>query len=260
MRGLWTIISVLALANLLAMGAFIGWLGASGRLSPARIDQVRAVFAPTVAQEQKEQTESEAKAAAEQAEAAEAARVGALPMPADERTGTLEELEAIANMRVARAEGETRRMMDTLALSWEELKRERARFEAERASFEEMRTRLAATEGSEQFAKAVALYESVGPESAQAMLRELISRDGAVPGQNTEQAVAYLNAMKQRTAAKVIQLFQDEDPALAADLLDRVRGYGMLTRSDGAPTGDASTQSPPKPSSLLPDSTGGAGR
>lgn len=241
MRSLWTIITVVALANLLAIAGFAGWLAASNRVNMDRIERVRAVFAPTVAQEEADARKAQAEQEALEQQQTEEARIGSMPMTADDRTQTLEELEAIANMRAARAEGETRRLMDALELSWEELKRERAKFEQERKEFLAMRDRLAETEGSEQFRKAVSLYESVGAEAAASMFRELIRQDGPTPGQNTEAVASYLNSMKSRTAAQIIQIFQDADPAMAADLLERVRNYGV---NAAAPEGSASNARP----------------
>ena len=45
-----------------------------------------------------------------------------------------------------------------------------------------------------------------------------------------EQATAYLNAMQTRTASKI--LAQIGDAALAADLLERLRVYGLEARAE----------------------------
>lgn len=243
MRTIWNIISVLALANLLAVAGFIGWLGVSDRLSRDRVEQVRAVFAPTNAQQKSDAAAAETQAE-EAAEAAqEAARVGVMPMPSVDRTRTLEELEAIANMRVARAEGEVKRMREALELSWQELRSERTKFEQERAAFEQMRTELAATEGQEQFQKAVALYESVGTDSATNMLRELIEGAGA-RSDNLRTVAGYLNAMKPRTAAQIIKQFEASDPGLAADLLERIRSLGVDAEAAEGTDPDARPNTP----------------
>ena len=47
MRNLWTIASVLAIANLFAIGSFVGWLGASGRLDRERFDDLKRMLAET---------------------------------------------------------------------------------------------------------------------------------------------------------------------------------------------------------------------
>lgn len=248
MRTIWNIISVLALANLLAVVGFIGWLGMSDRLSPDRVDRVRAVFAPTNAQEKTQTADAEAEAEQAAVEAEEAARVGEMPMPSVDRTKTLEELEAIANMRVSRAEGEVKRMRETLELSWDELRRERARFEGEREAFERMRSELAATEGQEQFQKAVSLYESVGTDSATNMFRQIIEGPGS-RNESLRTVAGYLNAMKSRTAAQIIKQFEASDPALAADLLERIRSLGV---DAGAPEGSDPNARSNAPAQLPP--------
>ncbi|MCA9305470.1 MAG: hypothetical protein R3B46_05790 [Phycisphaerales bacterium] len=239
MRTMWTIISVLALANLLAMAGFVGWLGMSDRLSKDRIEQVRAVFAPTNAQQQIDTTKANAEAEAAEAQAKEDARVGQMPMPADDRTSTLAELEAIANMRVARAEGEAKRMREALELSWEELKRERAKLERERKAFDEMRRGLAETEGAEQFQKAVALYESLGADAASNLFRQILDDRGRSRDENIRTVAAYLNAMKSRTAAQVIKQFEASDPAMAAVLLESIRSLGVDAGRDTGTDADA---------------------
>ena len=62
MRTLWTALSVLAVANALALAGFIGWLKATDRLDSARVAQVRTVFTKTLTQEKSEEEEAKAKA------------------------------------------------------------------------------------------------------------------------------------------------------------------------------------------------------
>ncbi len=53
MKRIWTIISILALANVLAIGGFVGWLQTSGRLNKDRMQRLRELFAPTITEETK---------------------------------------------------------------------------------------------------------------------------------------------------------------------------------------------------------------
>ena len=239
MRSLWTIISVMALANLLAMLGFVGWLGMSDRLSKDRFDRVRAVLAPTNAQEQADSAKAAVDAEEAAVQAKEDSRVGQMPMPADDRTSTLEELEAIANMRVARAEGEANRMRQALELSWEELKRERTKLDKERAAFEAMREQLAKTEGSEQFQKAVALYESIGADAAANLFRQILDDREKTQDEKVRTVAAYLNAMKSRTAAQILKQFEASDPTMAAVLLESIRSLGVDAGRDSGTAADA---------------------
>ena len=86
------------------------------------------------------------------------------------------------------------------------------------------RDQIAAIEGDAQFKKTVTLLESVPPARASEMLLQIIEQGAP------EQATAYLNAMQTRTASKI--LAQIGDPTLAADLLERLRVYGLEARAE----------------------------
>lgn len=47
-----------------------------------------------------------------------------------------------------------------------------------------------------------------------------------------EQAVAYLNAMSSRNASRVMAEFRARDPMLTADLLERLRVFGIVSAGD----------------------------
>jgi len=51
-RSLRTIITTLAIADILALAGFVGWLKMSDRLDMDRLEQVRSLFAETRAQQQ----------------------------------------------------------------------------------------------------------------------------------------------------------------------------------------------------------------
>ena len=74
----------------------------------------------------------------------------------------------------------------------------------------------------EQFAKTVKLLESLPPKQAKQTIVELLSTDKA------DQAVAYLNAMKPRLAAKVLGAFKTTaENKLATVLLEQLRTFGL---------------------------------
>jgi hypothetical protein len=56
---------------------------------------------------------------------------------------------------------------------------------------------------------------------------------GPVDNTGTDQVVAYLNAMEDRTRTKIITEFQKQDPALAAELLERLRTRATLAAGSG---------------------------
>jgi flagellar motility protein MotE (MotC chaperone) len=65
--------------------------------------------------------------------------------------------------------------------------------------------------------KMVGVVDSMPPEDTAKILQELIEKD------QTESAVAILNAMKARQSAKVLSAITESDPILAADLIDRLK-------------------------------------
>ncbi len=60
MKKLWTILSVLAIANLLAMLGFVGYLKATDRLSMDRMRELREKFTATVTQDNAKKAQAEA--------------------------------------------------------------------------------------------------------------------------------------------------------------------------------------------------------
>jgi len=220
LRSLWTILTTVALVNLLALGGFAGWLVASHRLDRDRLERIRAMLAETIEEEQarlaeeEQQQQAALKAAQEEEERRKSpvAAVGRLQLAAEVSELVQEDLE--------RARKEQEALKRALAIERAALERDRAQFLAERNAFETMRKQIEAAERDEQFKKTIRLYESIKPAQAKDMLLALLSQ-----GQ-TVQVVAYLNAMSSRAAAKIIKQFKD-DPALAADLLERLRSFGL---------------------------------
>ncbi|MBL0927867.1 MAG: hypothetical protein IBJ11_09480 [Phycisphaerales bacterium] len=234
-RSIWIGLSTLALANLLALAGVLGWMWQSQRLSRERVDRVREIFAATVPAEAKKKDEEDRAAAEAARAAAEAAKVGRPPVSAEQRLEIIREYDESVRQRTQRIQRETQDLLRQLDERQAMLARQKSEFEAERDAFIRMRDEIAKREGDEQFGKAVGLYQSLPPEQSAPMLRVLI--DAGKP----EQVVSYLNAMQTRAASKLIQQFQQQDPKLAADLLERLRVYGLSARvprerTDGEPT------------------------
>lgn len=225
LRSLWIIISTLCVANVIALAILFGWLGATNRLSPERLEDARTIFVQTVAQEQADEKQAAQRQAAAQAAAAEQAEVGTPPITAEQRMAIIQEYSELVNQRTARARRETQDMINTLMKDQARFLEERKAFEKERDDFQKMREKIAALEGSDQFQKALTIYESVKPDVAAAMLGTLIEQG------EVEQVVSYLNAMKPRNASKVVASFESQDPKLAADLLERLRTHGLVAQA-----------------------------
>lgn len=220
LRSLWTILTTVALVNLLALGGFAGWLVASHRLDRDRLERIRAMLAETIEEEQARLAEEEQQRQAALRAAQEEEERRKSPVAAVGRLQLAAEVSELVQEDLERARKEQEALKRALAIERAVLERDRAQFLAERNAFETMRKQIEAAERDEQFKKTIRLYESIKPAQAKDMLLALLSQ-----GQ-TVQVVAYLNAMSSRAAARIIKQFKD-DPALAADLLERLRSFGL---------------------------------
>lgn len=227
MKALRLFIGTVAVANLLALIGFGGWLYATDRLNMDRVEAVRAMFSETIAEER-------ARAAEEAAEEARLERVAAQeeqdarpPLGASEILDIRAEQREIAEQRSERLKREVEDLQRTLAKERAALDADIAAFEARENAFERMREQIAAETGDDQFKQAVRLYESLAADRAQAMMQTLIDQG------EIDQVVAYLDAMQTRSARKIIEEFPDA--ALAAGLLERLRTRGLQVRGPEDP-------------------------
>ncbi len=221
MRSIWIIISTLAIANLLALAGFAGWLKATDRLNRDRIERVRTVFASTVEEEravreEEERLEEENRALMEQGK-----RDSVPPLTAEQKLAIQSEALEVSELQERRIQRDTANLISTLVKERQQLDRERAEFQREVEGFNAMRSRIATEEGSEQFQKAVALYQTLKADQAKSMMAALIGQG------EIDQVVAYLNALPPRNSSKILGAFEADDPRLAADLLERLRTHGM---------------------------------
>jgi len=222
-RSLWSLITVLAVANLLALGGFVGWLVASGRLDAERFGAIRETLSETIVEEEARLAAEEREEAQEAAAEEERQRSLIPPLTASDRLRNISETEEVARQRQERLAREVRDLQRSLDRERETLDSRIEAFNEEKEQFEMMRSRIRSIEGDEQFLKAVGHLEAQKPDRARDMLKSLMAAG------ETDQAVAYLNAMSARKAAKVIGAF--EEPAVAADLLERLRTRGTENRA-----------------------------
>jgi hypothetical protein len=240
MRSIWIAFSTLAVANLLALLGFLVWLHGSDRLNPDRVERVRTIFATTVAQDEAEAAKKMAEAEAAAAMAKEAAKAGTMPLAAEQQLEGRAAKEELDTQTARRVQRETNDLLNTLVREREELERQRGEFQAQVDAFIAMRRRIAEEEGSEQFQKTVQVYQSVKPAEAKNMMNALITA-----GQK-EQVVSYLNALAPRTSSKLIAEFEKDDPAVASDLLERLRLRGTAVAGPGPPAGTPVAALPPE--------------
>jgi len=220
-RSTWLVISTIAVANLLALVGFFGWLVTSDRLNLDRAEAIREMIAPTLAEETARLKAEEDEQQAELARLEEQGELGGMPLSAADRLNILREVDEVSRQRFERMERETRDLQRQLRDELDAIATERRAFESMRDEFEVRRAEIAELEQSKQFKRAMQLYESSKPDVAANMFEELIAQD------KEHHVVSYLNAMKPMAARKVIEEFEGRDPALAARLLEGVRNYGL---------------------------------
>lgn len=220
MKKLWSIFSFLAIIHLLAFLMFVAWLWQSGRLNRERIVQTRALFSMTMPQ---------AKLAAKQAD-----------IEAQEKVNEQTELEmrdnppfssqatlAINKAHQTQSDQAARNLEDTRKRSMQWLNNERELLEQEKEEFAQRKAAWDKANAAEQkrkideqFAQTVKIYESLSPKQSKQMLTNLIT-DG-----NIDQAVAYLDAMNPRSAAKILKAFKTaEELILATQLQEKLRVF-----------------------------------
>ncbi|MFN0131487.1 MAG: hypothetical protein ACKVW3_02985 [Phycisphaerales bacterium] len=231
MKSIWTMLSVLAVANLLALLALVGWLKASDRLDATRMREVRQLFTETVAQRSAREKEEAAKVEAEKKAAELKAKEGTPPVTAAEKLDIKIHQSEADQARIDAARREIRLLQETLRREKLAVESEWAKLKQEQADFDRARKIVAETEGSAQFKKTLATIEGLKPDKAYTALQQLID------AKNVDQVVSYLNAMQERTRTKVVDEFLKTDPKVAADLLERLRTRGMTVSAAGAAPG-----------------------
>ena len=231
MKKLIKALMVVAVLNLLAVLAGVGWVFASGRVDKQRTMDVVEMFTETTAGR-------DARIKAEEAEAAAALEgqekdLPELAMNADELNDVRLQLTQIDRARLERMQREITDLQNTLKRERALLASERTDFETQREAFEAMRERLAEIEGSDQFNKALSIIKESKAKDSKAMLSVLIDQG------KREQVVTYLSALSPGIRTEVMAEFVKAGEAeLAAGLLESIRMRGQETALTDASTDD----------------------
>jgi flagellar motility protein MotE (MotC chaperone) len=227
MKRLWSIISFLAVVHLLALIGFVGWLWQTGRLSQDRVLTVREIFAPTLEDEIAAAEEKARLAAADQAASDAERRLNTAPVTSSDQIGLISKVRELSIQSEQALEQERAMFNKQLETTAQQLADKEAAFEARKQQWEAGIEAERARRSDAQFAKAVALLEQMGAKPAKDSIVQLM-REG-----NVEQAVAYLNAMSERIAAKILVEMKDPSEAgLATVLLERLRRFGLEAEPD----------------------------
>lgn len=244
-RTIWTALSFLAVVNLLAFVSFGGWLWSTERMSVERLREIRDLLAMTTAESEAAAAEADADRAA-LVEAADERERGESPPGASDRrirqARLIREEEAESRRRLSDFAAQRQAELDA---AFAQLAQDRAALEAERQAWEDATQADRDRRRDEQFTKTVKLYEASPPKNAKQWLQNLVDA-----GQ-TDQAVAYLDAMNARSAKKILSLFKTEDEAsLATELLERLRTLDL---------GEVEQETPGNDNAAAPDATDGPG-
>ncbi len=265
MKTVWNIIAVVAVANLLAVAGFFGWLKATNRLSADRARAVRNLLSPTIAQDAaagEKRKADEAQAIKDREAAEKAARP---PLTAAEKLAARVEATELDRQRLERLKREVEDLQKAVTRDRSEVDTQRTQLTADQKAFDEQVKQVAALASTEQFKKTLDILQSLKPAAAKSLLMEIIGPGVAAPtpaqasteapvGANMpatlEQAsvpksagesgariaVEYLNAMDDRARTKVMTEFAKDSPALAAQLLESLRKRGQFARADAGTT------------------------
>lgn len=230
MRSVFLALSVLAIANVLGVLAFFGWLRATDRIDAARLQQVRDLLAPTRTEQQKKEAEEDTKAKEAEKARAEAERLSRPTITAEQELSARMEKTEVDRQRQQRLRDELAMLRRTVDERTAELTKLREQIAAAKAEFESITKKTREETTSQQFKKAMATLESMKPSQAMEMLRQVMTGPGGI-----DQTVAYLNAMEEGARSKVISEFAKDDPKVAADLLERLRTRGIPASPGAAP-------------------------
>lgn len=241
MKRVWTVISILAVANLLAFGGLVGWLKTSGRLDKDRMVRLKELFGPTIVQEKAQRDETDAKSAEATKKAAEDAKSLRPPINAADRLELSAQGEEVRRQQLASLEKQVDLLRASLARDAAEVSRNRDQLTQDQAAFEAMRKRVLEQEGSAQFKKTLSTLQDLKAEQAKKALKEMIAMTPAPTGSAStihsglDLVVSYLNSMDGRSRVKIVNEFIQDDPKMAADLLERLRTRGLAFRAPEVP-------------------------
>jgi hypothetical protein len=259
MKTIWNIIAVIALANLIAVLSFVGFLVASDRLNMERASDLRQRVAKTVST-QKQEEEAERQKAIEENRATEEAKKANRPaLTAAEQLAARIEATELDRQRADRMKTEVASIQVKLTEQRDALIKAQKQLDDDRKAFEAFVAQRTALDNDVQFQKTLGLLASVKPSEAKAMLSEIlltgepaapnVPSTGVVPGGTADlsasptttsatpgmrRVIQYLDALDDRPRTKILSEFIKADPKLAAELLEGVRNLADFRKSAAA--------------------------
>ncbi len=206
----------------------MGWFIGSGRFDERRGEELKVMLTETVAlrdaREQAEQDEIDA-AKAE----LEASKNPAIPLTADEQINRKLLASEADRQHVQRMRREIADLQRTIQIQQAQLDEARTAFASDRDTFERARERIKATEGNEQFQAALETIQQMKADQAHSVLNETLVQDP----NGYETVIAYLDNLEGRKRAEILGKFEEDDPILAAKLLELLRTRGLIASAAG---------------------------
>ncbi len=222
MKLIWNLIAVLAIANLLGIVGFVGYLFNTDHLDQNRVQHIREMLSTTI-------TEEAATTAATQEDARikaeENAYLVSLDDPSEgveERTQRIRRTDEVLLEQRRRFEQDRKNIeriiearMNEVESKWDELIAARTQF---RDEVERQRQLVE----DEQFQKTVDILKGLSGEDLKGKVDALLA-DGQI-----DYVVDLLNAFDKRSAQKLMKEYQSQtENKLAADLLMRLKERGI---------------------------------
>lgn len=226
-RKLYGTVAALALAVVLAGGGFVAYLGFTGRLTGARVEQIAAVLRGEYDHSAAGPTVPTAEVAAPAVEAPRA--------PTAEEVRELrkrEHLEMLEAERAARDLEAQRRLLDQ---ALQHVMQEHERLATERAEFARQREKIKEVARDEGFQKELEIVMNLQPRQAKEHILRTWQKEPA-------DAIRLLNAMDEGAVKRVFEQFRTpEELKIQTDLLEQIRLQGMdsYARTSGKADGSS---------------------
>ncbi len=247
MRKFWSVLSFMAIVNLLAILGFVGWLSSTQRLNVDRLRAVRGVLAPTAIEERASLAADQARSEEAKKAADAAAKAARPPMTAQEKVAVRLDATELDTQRYKRLQADIEAMQVSLRAQQDKLMADRRAFEEERIAFTKARAEVEGKAKDEQFKKTLDVIEGMDAKTAAITLRQMMggasdanasansAASGATKVADTGPALAYLNAMSTSKRNELIGTLAKTDSVLAGRLLDGLRSYGQSARAPEVP-------------------------
>lgn len=227
MRTIWNMVAFLAVVNLLAIGLAVGWLGWTGRLDRARLDEVRELFRIPTSEAARLVSERAALEAQAAEEAIELERWGQMPFSTEGAIDAQEqyrELERLGQARLQRQAETLKREIDQQASRYDRM------LVARSAALDAREARIATMEArsrDDEFVRLVGDLGAIEVDSAIAVVEDFLARDEEVL------VVDLLAAVDEERRQEILEGFVERGKtAMAGDLLLKLRDRTAVDAAD----------------------------